>query len=68
MQDLEQIDPEAVKAYKEKEQLKQVEERVRQRHSSNNKFAKRLQRFGGMDEKKNRELFHEMVGEKNRLK
>jgi hypothetical protein len=36
------IDPEAALAYKEKEEQKKVEERLKLRHSSNNKFAKRL--------------------------
>lgn len=65
---LEQIDPEAAQVYREKDEQKKVEERLRLRHATNNKFAKRLQRFGGMEDKNVRELFNEMVREKNALK
>ena len=65
---LEQIDPEAAQVYREKEEQKKVEERLRLRHATNNKFAKRLQRFGGMEDKNVREAFNEMVREKNALK
>lgn len=46
---LEQIDPEAAEAYRSKEERKKVEERLKLRHSSNNKFSKTLKRFGGME-------------------
>lgn len=65
---LEQIDPEAAQVYREKEEQKKVEERLRLRHATNNKFAKKLQRFGGMEDKNVREAFNEMVREKNALK
>lgn len=65
---LELIDPEAALVYKEKEELKKAEERLKLRHSSNNKFAKKLQRFGGMEDSNKREAFNEMMREKNRLK
>lgn len=45
-----------------------MEERLKLRHSSNNKFSKTLKRFGGMDNQPMREAFNEMVREKNALK
>jgi len=36
---MEQVDPEAAKMYREKEELKKVEERLRMRHGTSNKFA-----------------------------
>lgn len=65
---LEQIDPEAAQVYREKEEQKKVEERLKLRHATNNKFARKLQRFGGMEDKNVREKFNEMVREKNALK
>ena len=54
--------------YKEKEEQKKVEERLKQRHASNNKFAKKLKRFGMMENENAREAFNEMMREKNSLK
>lgn len=65
---LEQIDPEAAEAYRMKEEHKKVEERLKLRHSSNNKFSKTLKRFGGMENENVREAFNEMIKEKNQLK
>ena len=65
---LEQIDPEAAQAYREKEEHKKVEERLKLRHSSNNKFSKTLKRFGGMENENLKEAFNEMIKEKNALK
>lgn len=65
---LEQIDPEAAEAYRMKEEQKKVEERLKLRHSSNNKFSKTLKRFGGMENESLKEAFNEMVKEKNALK
>lgn len=65
---LDQIDPQAAQVYREKEEQKKVEERLRQRHSSNNKFAKKLKRFGMMENDNIREQFNEMMREKNTLK
>lgn len=39
------------------------------RHASNNKFAKKLKRFGGgMDQEHTREAFHDMIRERDNLK
>ena len=65
---LEQIDPEAAENYRMKEEHKKVEERLKLRHSSNNKFSKTLKRFGGMENDNVREAFNEMIKEKNALK
>lgn len=65
---LEQIDPEAAEAYRSKEERKKVEERLKLRHSSNNKFSKTLKRFGGMENESLKQAFNEMVKEKNNLK
>jgi len=51
-----------------KEEHKKVEERLKLRHSSNNKFSKTLKRFGGMGNDNVREAFNEMIQEKNNLK
>lgn len=65
---LEQIDPEAAQTYREKEEQKKVEERLRQRHATNNKFAKKLKRFEMMNDSGVREAYNEMMREKNHLK
>ena len=65
---LETIDPEAAENYRMKEEHKKVEERLKLRHSSNNKFSKTLKRFGGMENDNVREAFNEMIQEKNNLK
>ena len=65
---LEQIDPEAAEAYRMKEEQKKVEERLKLRHSSDNRFAKKLKRFGNMEDKSVREAFNDMMKEKNQLK
>ena len=66
---LEQIDPEAAEAYRTKEEQKKVEERLKLRHASNNKFAKTLKRFGGGVENENvREAFNDMMKEKQSLR
>lgn len=65
---LEQIDPEAAETYRMKEETKKVEERLRLRHSSNNKFSKQLKRFGGMENQSVREAFNEMMKEKQNLR
>jgi U3 small nucleolar RNA-associated protein 14 len=65
---LEQIDPEAAEAYRMKEEQKKVEERLKLRHSSNNKFSKTLKRFGGMENEDLKEAFNDMMKEKNALK
>lgn len=65
---LEQIDPEAAQTYRLKEEQKKVEERLKLRHSSNNKFSKTLKRFGGMENENLKEAFNDMIKEKNALK
>lgn len=65
---LDQIDPEAAQAYRMKEEHKKVEERLKLRHSSNNKFSKTLKRFGGMENESLKDAFNDMIKEKNALK
>ena len=55
---MEEIDPEAAKAYREKEELKVIEERLRVRHGTTSKFAKNLKRFKNMDDKETRDAYH----------
>ena len=55
---LELIDPEAAAVYREKEELKKVEERLRVRHGAQSKFAKNLKRFRNMDDKATRDEYH----------
>ena len=58
---LELIDPEAAKVYREKEELKMVEERLRVRHGAQSKFAKNLKRFRNMDDKATRDQYHQVI-------
>jgi benzoyl-CoA reductase/2-hydroxyglutaryl-CoA dehydratase subunit BcrC/BadD/HgdB len=52
-----------------KEEMKKVEERLKLRHASNNKFAKTLKRFGGGVESENvRDAFNDMMKEKQALR
>lgn len=55
---LELIDPETAQAYRDKEELKKVEERLRVRHGAQSKFAKKLKRFRNMDDKETRDEYH----------
>ena len=64
---LELIDPEAAKIYREKEELKMVEERLRVRHGAQSKFAKNLKRFRNMDDKATRDQYHTLIQERNEL-
>ena len=64
---LELIDPEAAAQYREKEELKKVEERLRVRHGAQSKFAKKLKRFRDMDDKATRDEYHQMIQERNAL-
>ena len=64
---LELIDPEAAALYREKEELKKVEERLRVRHGAQSKFAKNLKRFKNMDDKDTRDAYHKVIQERNAL-
>ena len=64
---LELIDPEAASVYREKEELKKVEERLRVRHGAQSKFAKNLKRFRNMDDKQTRDQYHQLIQERNLL-
>ena len=69
MQNLEEIDPEQAKAIREKEEEKAAEERLRLRHQGDKKWARDMRRFQGrMDRKENRDDYHNMIREKQRLK
>ena len=61
---LEQVDPEAAQAYRDKEELAKVEERMRIRHGTETKFAKNLKRFKNMDDKQTRDAYHEAMRDK----
>ncbi len=52
---LELVDPEAAQVYRDKEELKKVEERLRVRHGASSQFAKNLKRFRNMDDKATRD-------------
>lgn len=62
-----EVDPEAAKAYKDKVELKQVEERLRIRHGTESKFAKNLKRFRGMDDQETRDAYHQTVLDRQEL-
>ena len=65
---LETIDPAAAEQYRMKEEQKKVEERLKLRHSSDNKFAKKVKRFGGMDNEGIKDAYNDMMREKSALK
>jgi U3 small nucleolar RNA-associated protein 14 len=62
-----EVDPEAAKAYQEKVELKQAEERLRLRHGTGTKFAKNLKRFRNMDDKETRDAYHQTVLDRQAL-
>ena len=62
-----EVDPEAAKAYQEKQELRLVEERLRMRHGTQTKFAKNLKRFRGMDDKDTRDAYHQAVLDRQAL-
>ncbi len=62
-----EVDPEAAKAYQQKEDLRQVEERLRARHGTGTKYAKNLKRFRGMDDKDTRDAYHQAVLDRQAL-
>ena len=62
-----EVDPEAAKAYTEKAELKKVEERLRMRHGTGTKFAKNLKRFRGMDDQETRDAYHQVVLDRQAL-
>ena len=64
---MKEIDPEAAKAYREKEELKVIEERLRVRHGTTSKFAKNLKRFKNMDDKDTRDAYHQAIQDRNAL-
>ena len=64
---MEEIDPEAAKAYREKEEMKVIEERLRVRHGTTSKFAKNLKRFKNLDDKDTRDAYHQVVQDRNEL-
>lgn len=64
---MKEVDPEAAKAYQEKLELKQVEERLRMRHGTGTKYAKNLKRFRNMDDKDTRDAFHQTVLDRQAL-
>lgn len=53
-----EVDPEAAKAYQQKQEMRMVEERLRMRHGTGTKYAKNLKRFRGMDDKETRDAYH----------
>lgn len=62
-----EVDPEAAKAYQEKVELKQVEERLRMRHGTGTKYAKNLKRFRNMDDQETKDAFHQTVLDRQAL-
>ena len=65
LDELDLIDPAAAKKIKDKTERKKLEERLLLRHRSDNKFSKKLKRFGkGMASKDSREIFHQMMRER----
>lgn len=54
-------------AYRDKEELKYAEERLRVRHGVQSKFAKNLKRFQDMNDTQTRDAYHTLVQERNAL-
>ena len=66
---LQEVDPEAAEQLTQKEELKMAEERLKLRHGGHKKWARDMRRFKGkMEDGDQRELYHEMIREKNLLK
>ena len=60
---MDEIDPEAAKRYREKQEESRVEERLRLRHSTKSKYARELKRFKGFEDEGVKEDFNNMLQE-----
>jgi len=68
MEELELIDPEAAREYREKIEEKRVDERISLRHGTNSKFAKNLKRYGKFDNDSTKQAYFELIRQRDELK
>ena len=67
LQDLSQIDPEAVKNYLEKKKENRIEERMNLKHSINSKFQKTVKRFNLQNDQQIKEAIKENFALRDKL-
>jgi U3 small nucleolar RNA-associated protein 14 len=68
LEQLEQIDPETAQKVKMKTEEKRVDERVRSRHSTKNKYAKNLIRFAGLQSQATKDGLGELIRTRDEIK
>lgn len=68
LEELEMVDPEAAREYRERIEEKRVEERISLRHGTNSKFAKSLKRFGKFDNDATKQAYFELIRQRDELK
>jgi U3 small nucleolar RNA-associated protein 14 len=68
LQQLEQIDPEAAKERRLKQERERVAERVEMKHSTRGKYAKNLMRFAGMKDQEAKEGRKELIKRRDEIK
>ncbi len=68
LEELDEIDPEAASAFREKQEQKRVEERILMRHNTKGKYAKNLKRFKGMNDEGAAEEYKAMIDHRDELK
>ena len=67
LQDLSQVDPEAVKNYLEKKKENRIEERMNLKHSINSKFQKTVKRFNLQNDQQIKEAIKENFALRDKL-
>ena len=68
LEELELIDPEAAKEYRDKIEEKRVEERISLRHGTTSKFAKNLKRYGKFTSDGNKQAYFDLMHQRDELK
>lgn len=68
LEELELIDPQAAKEYRDRIEEKRVEERISLRHGSTSKFAQSLKRYGKFTNERNKEAYFDMMRQHEELK
>lgn len=68
LEELELIDPEAAREYREKIEEKRVEERISLRHGTTSKFAKNLKRYGTFTTEGSKQAYFDLIRQRDELK
>jgi U3 small nucleolar RNA-associated protein 14 len=68
LEELELVDPEAAKEYRDRIEEKRVEERISLRHGTTSKFAKNLKRYGKFNEEGTKQAYFELIRQRDELK